>query len=31
MAELYLQKNIDVMVVQKLGKLRVELNQILDF
>ena len=24
MAELYLQKNIDVMVVQKLGNLRVE-------
>ena len=31
MAELYLQRYVDVIVVQKLDKLRVELNQILDF
>ena len=31
MVELYLQKYADVIVVQKLGNLRVELNQILDF
>ena len=31
MAELYLQRYVDVIVVQKLDKLRLELNQILDF
>ena len=31
MAELYLQIYVDVIVVQKLGNLRVELNEILDF